>query len=108
MEWKRFSTNYINPHKNGDSLLVYFHAFETFFFESVGFCRLHTIKKPHSSGIIRFCNVYLTTGAEEFIPFWLLLSLDIAGFHTSVNNNIFFVNMSNSSTGWFEHNIQCL
>jgi len=76
MKGKRFRTNYINPHKNGDSLLVYFHTFETFFFECVGFCRLHTIKKPHSSGITRSCNIYLTIGAEEFIPFWLLLSVD--------------------------------
>jgi hypothetical protein len=37
---------------------------------------LHTVKKSHSSGIIRFCNAYLTTGAEEFIPFWLLVPLD--------------------------------
>jgi hypothetical protein len=61
--------NYINPHKNGDSFLVYSHAFETFFFECVGFCRLHRITKPHSSGIIRSCNVYLDNRYRRIYSF---------------------------------------
>jgi hypothetical protein len=100
-EWKLLRSKHISIYLNGESFLVFFTAFATFFSECVKFFRKY-IKK------ICLSLQTQTSGMEEMCPSKLLLPLDYTAglpMHFFVNSTRIFCEPSHPTTGQLLLNI---